>query len=513
MVFGLGKKKDKGDASSQKMTDQQQQQQQQPSSDHLADEAQKDRRESVMSPEALRTYMERFYLYKATTPDGNSAYGDFSKLDKIDGVINTGKNPDIVIKTLISLYGEGPPHGWVPPQYGKLSKTEAKDAVISLYEKYGQSADTEQLDKKLDMIYKQSRPYEYLVNVTTTLLDDMSAKAEAEGKPLQPKQVVNKPSVPTRLSVSHLDDKHVVPGPRTPPLPPPQDIDQPDPIPSGKFHSVATSEPAVSSGSARLTPSAVESHRSKLASSVHKAEKQLSPKHRASATSWAIQEQDYIALFQEVQMLKMTIQEQVEAHKELIELQRNQQAFINEYLIRSDRNNGAMVRQAELLKQQYNSAVSQWEGFSGSPVHVSSPTRGQSPRCRGVGVWLESLGLKEYADVFAVNEIDFQSLSLLSEEDLVRMGIAALGPRKAILNGIAELRHQEVRASPKSRTRARRSQPPASRSPPPISPPKWTAHVDTTTSRVYYFNSHSGESRWDVPSKNDFSPETYVDML
>ena len=52
--------------------------------------------------------------------------------------------------------------------------------------------------------------------------------------------------------------------------------------------------------------------------------------------------------------------------------------------------------------------------------------------------WLEQLGLPQYAEVFAANDVDLEALRLLSEGDLERLGIS-LGNRKKLLNAIARL--------------------------------------------------------------------------
>ena len=51
--------------------------------------------------------------------------------------------------------------------------------------------------------------------------------------------------------------------------------------------------------------------------------------------------------------------------------------------------------------------------------------------------WLKTLGIERYAAVFAANEIDFDTLPLLTDRDLQGLGLA-LGPRRKLLNAIAE---------------------------------------------------------------------------
>ncbi|WP_027552785.1 adenylate/guanylate cyclase domain-containing protein [Bradyrhizobium sp. Cp5.3] len=53
--------------------------------------------------------------------------------------------------------------------------------------------------------------------------------------------------------------------------------------------------------------------------------------------------------------------------------------------------------------------------------------------------WLRNLGLAQYAEAFAENDIDFDVLSGLTEADLKELGVASLGHRKRLLAAISEL--------------------------------------------------------------------------
>lgn len=55
-----------------------------------------------------------------------------------------------------------------------------------------------------------------------------------------------------------------------------------------------------------------------------------------------------------------------------------------------------------------------------------------------IGWWLRALGLEQYIETFRSQQVDLQSVTLLSDRDLEEMGIA-LGPRKKILSAIASL--------------------------------------------------------------------------
>ena len=71
-----------------------------------------------------------------------------------------------------------------------------------------------------------------------------------------------------------------------------------------------------------------------------------------------------------------------------------------------------------------------------------------------IGEWLEGLGLGNYTETFAENDVDFRALPHLDREDLMELGVS-LGHRKVILAAISELRSgddvtpgPEVAASP-----------------------------------------------------------------
>ncbi len=68
-----------------------------------------------------------------------------------------------------------------------------------------------------------------------------------------------------------------------------------------------------------------------------------------------------------------------------------------------------------------------------------------------VAVWLERLGLDEFAAAFAQNKIDAVALKLLSEDDLKELGVVALGDRRKLSAAISELSQEHV-SSPHGRT-------------------------------------------------------------
>jgi class 3 adenylate cyclase len=53
--------------------------------------------------------------------------------------------------------------------------------------------------------------------------------------------------------------------------------------------------------------------------------------------------------------------------------------------------------------------------------------------------WLEKLGMSEYAERFADNDIDFTILRDLTDQDLEKIGVASLGHRRKLLRAIASL--------------------------------------------------------------------------
>ena len=57
-----------------------------------------------------------------------------------------------------------------------------------------------------------------------------------------------------------------------------------------------------------------------------------------------------------------------------------------------------------------------------------------------VSDWLEKLGLRQYAQRFAENDISFVILPDLTDQDLEKIGVASLGHRRLLLRAIAELK-------------------------------------------------------------------------
>ncbi|KAK9213092.1 hypothetical protein WN943_002479 [Citrus x changshan-huyou] len=60
--------------------------------------------------------------------------------------------------------------------------------------------------------------------------------------------------------------------------------------------------------------------------------------------------------------------------------------------------------------------------------------------------FLHSLGLARYEEAFVREEIDWDTLKWLTEEDLIGIGVTALGPRKKILHTLCEIKKEYSRA-------------------------------------------------------------------
>ena len=53
--------------------------------------------------------------------------------------------------------------------------------------------------------------------------------------------------------------------------------------------------------------------------------------------------------------------------------------------------------------------------------------------------WLKQLGMDEYAQRFAENDIDLAILNDLTDQDLEKIGVTSLGHRRKLLRAIADL--------------------------------------------------------------------------
>ena len=62
--------------------------------------------------------------------------------------------------------------------------------------------------------------------------------------------------------------------------------------------------------------------------------------------------------------------------------------------------------------------------------------------------WLEQVGLPQYVEVFERNAVDLDLLCELTDQDLEKLGVHALGHRKKVLKAIEGLRAGDTTASP-----------------------------------------------------------------
>jgi class 3 adenylate cyclase/predicted ATPase len=92
-----------------------------------------------------------------------------------------------------------------------------------------------------------------------------------------------------------------------------------------------------------------------------------------------------------------------------------------------------------------------------------------------VANWLEKLGMSEYAQRFADNDIDFSILVDLTDQDLKDLGVASLGHRRKILRAIAELDRPEATVAPPAAAPA----PPSGPAPPSPRPTSVAAPPQT----------------------------------
>jgi class 3 adenylate cyclase len=73
--------------------------------------------------------------------------------------------------------------------------------------------------------------------------------------------------------------------------------------------------------------------------------------------------------------------------------------------------------------------------------------------------WLKNLGMSEYAQRFAENDIDFAVLPDLTDQDLEKIGVASLGHRRKLLRAIADLEAEKRAPAVASATTARAEMP------------------------------------------------------
>ncbi|CAK9317573.1 unnamed protein product [Citrullus colocynthis] len=88
-------------------------------------------------------------------------------------------------------------------------------------------------------------------------------------------------------------------------------------------------------------------------------------------------------------------------------------------------------------------AQAQNAALTSDKKQTSGPQQsGDNSRFSTVLKWLHDLGLSKYEDIFVREEIDWDTLQWLTDEDLNNMGITALGPRRKITHALSELRKE-----------------------------------------------------------------------
>ncbi|CAD6219083.1 unnamed protein product [Miscanthus lutarioriparius] len=95
---------------------------------------------------------------------------------------------------------------------------------------------------------------------------------------------------------------------------------------------------------------------------------------------------------------------------------------------------------SEELRQLHTNNCLDEPAKESSPNHKKEPCAGQNVEIGHVVEWLRNLGLSKYEEVFIREEVDWETLQWLTEEDLLGIGITSLGPRKKIIHALGELR-------------------------------------------------------------------------
>ncbi|CAN6174448.1 unnamed protein product [Urochloa humidicola] len=98
---------------------------------------------------------------------------------------------------------------------------------------------------------------------------------------------------------------------------------------------------------------------------------------------------------------------------------------------------------SEELRQLHTNNCLDEPAKESSPNHEKEPCAGENVEIRRAIEWLRNLGLSKYEEIFIREEVDWETLQWLTEEDLLGMGITALGPRKKITHALGELRKKQ----------------------------------------------------------------------
>jgi len=68
----------------------------------------------------------------------------------------------------------------------------------------------------------------------------------------------------------------------------------------------------------------------------------------------------------------------------------------------------------------------------------------EESQCKDIESWLNNNGFQKYTDIFIREEIDMDTLTFITENDLEKLGISHLGARKKILAAINKLKKKKI---------------------------------------------------------------------
>jgi len=68
----------------------------------------------------------------------------------------------------------------------------------------------------------------------------------------------------------------------------------------------------------------------------------------------------------------------------------------------------------------------------------------EESQCKDIESWLNNNGFQKYTDIFIREEIDMDTLTFITENDLEKLGISHLGARKKILAAINKLKKKDI---------------------------------------------------------------------
>jgi hypothetical protein len=81
-------------------------------------------------------------------------------------------------------------------------------------------------------------------------------------------------------------------------------------------------------------------------------------------------------------------------------------------------------------------------GYAWVTVHRCASGTNRGAAMQQISDWLQKLGLGQYAQPFAENDISFSILPDLTDQDLKELGVASLGHRRAARIGTTDRRNR-----------------------------------------------------------------------